>query len=1152
MKLKKRLDETQTCGAKTSRTMKSDAQMLNLQALQYPLMCRVNQHFIVDEKFRVYNREISRLSALSKEALASIISHEQRLRELFLRPKTPPYKEKTSGLYQESSTPRSIAKGNTAQVGLDEDEYPDVMGCTHDCDLLPRAKVRVAEVTCTSFTLEWESLDQDLPLNKLDDVEIRYFWTVSNIENCVVQSCLRWCLKDPVPNGRVRIDNLETNMEYRNVSLRFKNGHGWGDFSAPMTIFTSELTEDYRVRRSQFMHRIDCIKESIERLKELRSAIPSKQTELTQNMIKMQNRMSELAFEAERVVATDENDIVASHVIHGSRQSFAKSDLQQKLQLEYVAHRKKIAQCRSDIISLNQNSSDLNARVEDAVTTLSLVKARLLKLDRQHAIVHGLKKNVSKRSPDLMDYYFASWRTTTKSILNVKKMFSALEQCYRRQKYLAAWLKLRKKVSEQGTRPANTAGIGENLIVTAEACVEENLIEATYLACDLLATRSELWTTNDDNKEVLDDLMSNEERVKYLMRNDDVLSLVKGCFLFQAGKYRSSLKFFEVVASKMASLAYFDGINEKDAITIYSALMGKMAQAYSKLELWDVAILYLNRQMTLAKEISLEECQTAALIGLGKCYCAKFDFEYAYGLFQEALDTIVSKENSAKEAVVYSWIEKCLLNMNRPKEAAKFAAKIHQARDKRKEHVDAALLQIAEMKQRLINITAKTSRVLNLEVASAHLILLKREKAAKEKILAEMAENLSKSTGYYETLVNLESKINFEIEKATTTKKNRMVSRLIQGTSQEIKTAELMRRLRENLAVSEKKKNLALQEKDRLSLLIHNVRDEISQIDRNILLEYGPLMQRVLKKRNYRCMALNSLNVARNDVCGISKGCVELIASSEGKELYLHNIKTGKLEYVFNGCEAGRHVGEIHGHTSTITALCFHGNNVYTGGLDSCVICWDTVKMKMIFVGRGHFSAVSCIFADSFKLVSGSADRTIILWDKVNGCMLQRIQGHVRGVHHVHCCSIPNSHLEMVSASFDTVYCWRRDRSSMYICQQRFRLPQGDVTALQYGELEVITGDNKGYLSLFWVDTGNILKSLKVHEGPITSLQVDATKAVSCGLDMVVQIVDVIRWEIIQSLRGHLQAVHDVAFDSRCIMSLSIDGEIRFWEWADQ
>lgn len=108
------------------------------------------------------------------------------------------------------------------------------------------------------------------------------------------------------------------------------------------------------------------------------------------------------------------------------------------------------------------------------------------------------------------------------------------------------------------------------------------------------------------------------------------------------------------------------------------------------------------------------------------------------------------------------------------------------------------------------------------------------------------------------------------------------------------------------------------------------------------------------------------------------------------------------------------------------------------------------------------------------------------------------------------------------------------------------------MTALQYGELEVVTGDSVGNVSVWWIKTGELLKSCKAHNGPVSSLQVDATKAVSCGHDMIVQVVDIIKGEVLQTLRGHTKPILAVAFDRNVIISASSDGEIREWLWRER
>ena len=110
-------------------------------------------------------------------------------------------------------------------------------------------------------------------------------------------------------------------------------------------------------------------------------------------------------------------------------------------------------------------------------------------------------------------------------------------------------------------------------------------------------------------------------------------------------------------------------------------------------------------------------------------------------------------------------------------------------------------------------------------------------------------------------------------------------------------------------------------------------------------------------------------------------------------------------------------------------------------------------------------------------------------------------------------------------------------------------MPEGTITTIQYGELEVVTGDNLGCISVWWVESGERLKNFKAHDGVVSCLQVDATKAVSCGQDMVIAISDVIKGQVLQRLRGHTSPLLAVAFDRKRITSISSDGEVRMWSW---
>ena len=102
---------------------------------------------------------------------------------------------------------------------------------------------------------------------------------------------------------------------------------------------------------------------------------------------------------------------------------------------------------------------------------------------------------------------------------------------------------------------------------------------------------------------------------------------------------------------------------------------------------------------------------------------------------------------------------------------------------------------------------------------------------------------------------------------------------------------------------------------------------------------------------------------------------------------------------------------------------------------------------------------------------------------------------------------------------------------------------------MQYGELDVIAGDSLGNIHVFWIETEEILASFAAHDSSVTSLQVDATKCVSSGLDMVIALSDVIQGVVLHKLRGHSAPILAVAFDRKQILSASSDGEIRYWPW---
>jgi len=575
----------------------------------------------------------------------------------------------------------------------------------------------------------------------------------------------------------------------------------------------------------------------------------------------------------------------------------------------------------------------------------------------------------------------------------------------------------RQEAEQKKRRDVQADGIGGLLMNVAKCNIEENLSDASYL----------IGVVNDIKENHQDEQRCGETPTTtgHLLCKEDKDLLIKGDFLFNAQHYESSLQCYQQVLSKIESPDYFTEAasstsTTKDIITLFAQINGKIGHAYIKLCSFDIAIVYFGRQLGLADEEDLDVSKTEALLGLGMSYVGKYDYVYAETLLRRALDLCLSRGDRINELLVYKQLQRCCECLNRPQEASALAADKIQSMDTSswerdseagtmaisRKAVDHTLQELDDMRLRLINVVANQSQVVQLEVASAHRVQLQKTKSDKEQQLRDALDQLSNSKQLSTELSELINQIEYEIHEAKHSKKNRFISSLIQGSKQNVKTTELLIRLDEELKVVRAKHEECSAEIPRIEMLIHNTRDDIHVLEEELVIEEGPLMQRVIEGRKYRCIALNA-----------TKADVDFVVSSEGSNCYVHSLSSGKLQHVFT-CEEGNDSGNTLSLSSTITALYFYGNHIYTGTMNSVLICWDVSSSKQIFVAKGHEAAITCIYADDSKIVSGSADKFILVWSK-DGELLRRVGGHDHGIHALQC-----GPSFCVSASYSTVYVW--------------------------------------------------------------------------------------------------------------------------------
>lgn len=871
------------------------------------------------------------------------------------------------------------------------------------------------------------------------------------------------------------------------------------------------------------------LEQSIQRLEATREQLPIQQASLARDMIHIQLRVVALNKEIERVAPYDGSDLLSSHLLHGISQAFTKTALKRKLEKELTSCRENIALHRSDIIGIDKQIDQLATKIVEQVDHLKERKAALQDFDRRNALVCGIRHLVSEDPFDVKKYYLALWRGQCSDQLAIKKTLELFVRLCRRSVCASAWRKLRGK-GGQDVVDRNVYGIGGALLNLAEQNITAILADAT----DLIGTLSHAKEQCSGLNEV--DMNQNEVKA----------SLVKGDLLFRAGHFPSSLQNFEQALLMIESREFFVDSSTRDVVLLRAEVYGKIGHVEIRLGRIDIAIVHFDRQLSLAEEEDLNEQIICALTGLGLCYLQKYDYNYAQTLLKRALDLCLAIGDKSNELVVYSSLARCYTGLNRHSEAEMYAAKIEASRESEgnvvaHNEVKYALTKLDCMRMRLGTAAqeAIASQVVKLEAISSHHVLLQKALSDKEHELRKALLHLDVYESKSLEAQNRIEKMEQEIFDAKQTKKDRFISRLLQGNTQDIQTATLILRLEEELKIVRDRRDANLSYILTAKLLIHNTQDDIALLNEEIDVEGRPLISHMQNQRTYRCASFNASNVVRDDIAGESTNDRDWVALTEGQDCYIHSLRTGHLMHVFTNNEDDT--------TSTICSLHCHGEIVYTGKMNGTLFAWHVSSSKLLFkTGKEHESAITCIWADSSKLVTGSADKCIIFWSN-DGVLLHRLTGHSRGIKALVCGST-----RLVSASNDSIYVWEEQTTNIQMVSRRLVLNEGHVTSLHFGEMEVIVGDNLGLISVWWIESGLELKKFKAHDGPVFFLQVDAVKVVSCGLDMTIVVSDVIKGQVLQTLRGHTARILAVAFDSKQIISLSSDGEARHWFWSRQ
>ena len=115
----------------------------------------------------------------------------------------------------------------------------------------------------------------------------------------------------------------------------------------------------------------------------------------------------------------------------------------------------------------------------------------------------------------------------------------------------------------------------------------------------------------------------------------------------------------------------------------------------------------------------------------------------------------------------------------------------------------------------------------------------------------------------------------------------------------------------------------------------------------------------------------------------MSESIYQKMGSPKAKGKARKPMRRQSMRVLHEHLESGSKIKELPAHNDTITAMDFDApwGTLVTASLDDTVRVWDLDAGRCIGMLEGHLSSVRCLQVEDSIVATGSVDATIRLWD---------------------------------------------------------------------------------------------------------------------------------------------------------------------------